>query len=318
MTERKFRLRQAVLGGLAALAMATWAGAGAAADWAEKPYNPPVGSRWIIQRDLSSEEVRREDGRESVVKSVMKITSELTIEAKTAAGYRIAYRRLASSYEGGGENAAAMRAALGALENVVIRASTDAAGKPLRVENLDEVRKSLSAMIERMLAANKDPQAAAVARQMLAGMTRLDPAQAAQANLDEVPALAVSQNTGLKVGETRRDAVAVPNGIGPPMLKKTELTIADADGASGKVRFKLTETYDEDSLRTFLVAIAKATGRDPDDMKQMQMTLDAQTDIEVTDGMTRSIRRQSTTSANLLGNTLVTRDRKDVTVTPAK
>lgn len=289
-----------------------------AADWVEHPYAPPVGSRWIIQRDLTKEEVRRENGRETTEQSVMKITSELTIEAKTATGYRIAYRRIKSSYQSTAANVGAMRAALAALDNVVINASTDVSGKPLRIENLDAMRQAMSTMIERTLAHADGAQTAAAARQMLAGMTRLTAEQAAQSYLDEVPALALAQNAGLKPGETRSEDVSVNSGIGTPLLKKMELSIAEADAANGNVRFKLTERYDTDSLRAFLAAIAKQAGNDPNDMKRMQISLEAQTDIDVVNGMTRAMLRRSTTSANMMGNTSVTRDTKDVTVTEAK
>jgi hypothetical protein len=163
-----------------------------------------------------------------------------------------------------------------------------------------------------------DPQIAANVRQLLEGLTRLDAEQAAQASLDEVPALAIGQNTGLKPGQTRRDAVAVANGIGPPMIKRMALSIASADAASGDVRFALTEDYDPDSIRALLVALAGKLGRDPEDMKRMNITLDGRTDIEVAGGMTRAMHRQSTMMSNLMGNTLVIKDRKDVTVTPAQ
>lgn len=295
------------------------AGAASAAEWVERRYDPPVGSRWIIQRDLFSEERRNEDGRESVVSSMMKITSELVIEAKTATGYRIAYRRLTSSYDGTGDNVAAARLSLSALENVVIRASTDQGGKPLRVENLDDVNKALCTMIDRLATGSGvDPQAAAVARKLLNGLTQLTPEQAAQGNLDEVPALAAVQNTGLKPGETRRGSDRPPNAVGPAMVKLTALSIASADAASGDVRYAMTENYDAVSIREFLLAVAGQVGRDPEDMKKMDITLDGRTDFAVSGGMTRALHRQSTMKSNLMGNTLVITDRKDVTVTPAK
>lgn len=49
----------------------------------------------------------------------------------------------------------------------------------------------------------------------------------------------------------------------------------------------------------------------------MEISLNAETDIEVSGGMTRALHRRSTTSSNLLGNTVLITDRKDVTVTPA-
>jgi len=313
-------LSRTVPRGMAAFALVSiFAGAASAAEWIERRYDPPVGSRWIIQRDLFSEERRNEDGRESVASSTMKITSELTIEAKTATGYRIAYRRIKSSYDGNADNAEAARASLSALENVVFRATTDASGKPLRVENIDEVRQAMRAMIDRLTSSSSvDPRIVTTVRGLLNGLTQLTPEQAAQGNLDEVPALAVVQNTGLKPGETRRGSDRPPNAVGLAMVKLTVLSIASADAASGDVRYALTENYDAASIREFLLAMAGKLGRDPEDMKKMEITLDGRTDFEVSGGMTRALHRQSTMKSNLMGNTLVITDRKDVRVTPAK
>jgi hypothetical protein len=289
----------------------------AAAEWTEHPYNPPVGSRWIIQRDIHSEERRREDGRETLQTSDHKITSELVIEGKTKDGFRISYRRIKSTYEGS-DASPAMRAALSALDNILIRATTDARGKPLRVDNLDDIKAGLRKLIERTSASAENTQVAAGVRQMMSGMLAVDAAKAAELNMDEVPALALTQNTGLKLGEVRRDTVTVPTGVGPPFIKTLELTIAKADAASGKAQLTLTESYDQESMRAFLVAIAQRGGGNPDDMKAMAITLDARSDIEVADGITRSIHRQSTTSSNLMDNTLVQFESKDVTVSPAR
>jgi hypothetical protein len=172
-------------------------------------------------------------------------------------------------------------------------------------------------LIERTSAAARDPQIAASVRDLLNAMMNIDAAQAAERHLDEVPALALTQNTGLKLGEVRNTSTAEATGIGPPMIKKMTLRIARADAASGDVQMVLTENFDPDSIRQFLVAVAGRTGRDPEDMKKMDITLDGRTEFEVVDGMTRTMRRRSTMSSNLMGNTLVITDRKDVTVTAA-
>ncbi|HXX26740.1 MAG TPA: hypothetical protein VEJ40_08795 [Pseudolabrys sp.] len=301
-----------------ALIALTAGGRCAAAAWAERPYNPPVGSRWIIQRDLAKEESRHENGQDTLIKSTLKITSELVIEGKTADGYRIAYRRIKSAEEGNDTKAPLRRAALSALDNITIRATTDARGTPLRVDNLEDVRQALRTMVERLAAMAGDPQVAANVRTMFAGMLNVDAETAARANLDELPALALGQNTGLKVGDVRRESVSEPSGIGPPLVKVRALSVAQADAATGNVKLTLTENYDLESIRKFLVALASQAGRDPEDMKKMDITLDGRTEIEVVDGMTRAMHEQSTMSADLMGNTVVTKDRKDVTVTPAR
>jgi hypothetical protein len=47
-----------------------------AAEPPERPYNPPVGSRWIIESETSAEQVRPDGPRTSLIK----IRAELTID----------------------------------------------------------------------------------------------------------------------------------------------------------------------------------------------------------------------------------------------
>ena len=56
-----------------------------AADTAERPYDPPVCSRWIIESETSSDEVKPDGPQTSLIKS----RAELTIEQKTSDGFRI-------------------------------------------------------------------------------------------------------------------------------------------------------------------------------------------------------------------------------------
>ena len=60
------------------------------------------------------------------------------------------YARRKSSYDG--ENAGAMRASLAALENIEMRATTDPTGKPLRVENFEDIRAGVRKMIDTLAA----------------------------------------------------------------------------------------------------------------------------------------------------------------------
>jgi len=306
-----------VLAVLAVLGLALSCLPAAAADSVERAFNPPVGSRWIIEMAVNKEEARHENGRDSLKKSTRKITSELTIEAKTATGYRVIYRRTKFSYDGEPEKAAAMRSALAALNNITLRVTTDASGKPLQVENIDDIKAGLRTMVDRLAAANDNAQLAAAVRNLLAGMADIDGAKAAELYLDELPALARGQNTGLKIGEVRRASTAEPNPLGT-MVTNTELSIASADPVSGRVRLLRTESYDAESIRQFLSAmVTRAGGSNAGDMKEMKISLDGRTEIDVADGMTRALHEQSTMSANLMGNTVVTTDRKDVTVSPA-
>lgn len=119
---------------------------------------------------------------------------------------------------------------IGTLENIEYRGEMDASGKPLRVDNVDEVKAGLRKRVDRL--AGLDPANAATLRQTFAPLLDVD-ATSAVNSLDELPNLALAQTTGLKLGETRRSSFSEPSGIGPPLVINRELWIAKADPASG-------------------------------------------------------------------------------------
>ena len=108
---------------------------------AEKVYDPPVGSRWTVETETRSEEMRPDGTATSLIRA----RAELTIEQKTADGFRISYVQRDATVEGNARSVPLRRAYLKVLENVVIRASTDASGKPLHIDNLDEAKASCAA-----------------------------------------------------------------------------------------------------------------------------------------------------------------------------
>jgi hypothetical protein len=101
------------------------------------------------------------------------------------------------------------------------------------------------------------------------------------------------------------------------MMKNIALTMLSTDLASGNVKLLLTESYEPESIRAFLAHLLKSAGGNPADAKDMALSLEARTDIDVFGGMTRSLRRDSTTSNRRGENSRVTRTRKTVTVTAA-
>ena len=287
----------------------------AASAYADVLYDPPAGSRWIIQRDLLKEETTHEFGKTSHEKSTLKITAELTIKAKTPGGFHVTYARRKSSYEG--DKAVAMRASLAALENIEMRVITDPAGKPLRVENFEDIKTGVRKVIDG-LAATLDRETAAALRNMMAGMTQFDAAKAAELYLDELADLAAGQNTGLKPGEERKAVVTLPNPIGPGFVTTRTLSMISADPAKGDAKLVLTEVHDPESLRAFIAHLLKQGGGNPNDAKQMDLAMDARTDMDVVGGMVRVLKRESTTSKKATGNYVITKSFKTVTLTQAK
>jgi hypothetical protein len=150
-----------------ALVMLFHAAPGFAADVAERPYNPPVGSHWIIESETSADEVRPDGPRTSLIK----MRAELTIDEKTADGFRISYVNRGTTTDGNDPSVTLLRSAIRALENVTIRATTDASGKPVRVDNLDEAKAAMRAMKDGMFEPFKDkPQLVALLNQMMTGL----------------------------------------------------------------------------------------------------------------------------------------------------
>lgn len=135
-----------------------------AAEWVERPFDPPVGSRWIIQSNDTTEDDR--DGHSQT--SVTTMTSELTIEQKTADGFRVTYVVRNATYEGDARTAALVEPMTKALENVVVHGVTAPNGMPLRLENLAEVQTAARTAIDNLTAALADkPQVAGLPRRML-------------------------------------------------------------------------------------------------------------------------------------------------------
>ena len=130
-----------------------------AADAVELPYSPPVGSHWVIDTETSTDDQRPDGPRTSDIKT----HAEMTVDAKTADGFRISYVSRGATFEGNAPMLPIMRQAFKALENVTIHATTDLSGKPVHVDNLDEAKAAMRAMLDTMLAPFKDkPQVAAV------------------------------------------------------------------------------------------------------------------------------------------------------------
>ncbi len=293
-----------------------------AAEWVERPFDPPAGSRWIIQSDETTEDAS--DGHAQT--SVTRTTSELTIEGKIADGFRITYVMRDAAYEGDPRTAALIGPVTKALQNVVIRATTAANGLPLRIENLDEVLSGVNKAIDHMTEplAGK-PEAAAALRQMATKMLIGDDQRAPQIYLASLATLALGQNTGLRPGETRRDVDEVASPLsGSPIKSNTTFHIDTADPATGNVRLIRNRVFDPDAIKEFLSGIVRQLGgaaanaqQFDNFMKQFTIALDSRTEIDVAEGMTRAVHQEDTATAGMPGHSIVKHSHKVMTVSPA-
>jgi hypothetical protein len=328
MTQPQFQtIRRAGIFTLALAATLTLHTArGLAADAPERPFNPPVGSRWIIETETTTDEIRAEGGARN---SVVKTRAETTVDAKIADGFRITYVHRGATAEGNDPRLPLMRSAIQALDGVTIRATTDQRGMPLRVDNLDEAKAGMRSVAAGLTEPFKDkPQLAALLSQIMAGIIDVDADKAAASYLEELPQLAQAQATGMKPGEVKRSSDAVDNPLGGGVLKSnSSFTLSAADAASGKRTYVNTTAYDADSMKEFIQGLSKkllaaagdsATPAQIDSiLKQMVLSLDERAEFSVEDGMTRRISEKTVTAARALGRSMQKTETKIIAVAPA-
>jgi hypothetical protein len=292
-----------------------------AEEWVEPKFDPPVGSQWTIQRELN---VQKVNGG-IMVGHTLKEAALLTIAEKTADGFVVTYARQSSSYDGNPAGAAAQRLMFEAQQGLVIRVVTDAAGKPLRIENFDEVKAALKKAVAAQPASTANPDVLAAVRRVGDRILAVDNKRAAELFLDSLPVLAVAQNTGLKPGEMRKSTLPVANALVDGITKTLTLSIARTNPDAGTARYLMTETYDADSMKTLVLETVKelaitnvSTGTVEQAVKSAVVESVARAQFDVAGGMTRELRKQSVTSFRFTGSRSVTTEDEVVTVTPAE
>lgn len=295
--------------------------------YVEKPYNPPVGSRWLIQSDSKSVE-HRAAGEERNQQTSMR--SELTIDEKLADGYRISYVSREIKVSGNTPVARVLGDVFGAMQDVAVRARTDAAGKPVEVENLDEVKAALKQVVEATAAKfQNNPQVGVFVRDMLLRMYDVPAKEAARLYLDDLPQLAVAQNSGLKPGEARRERDDLASPFGGAAVKSEMVTRLESwDDKTGQVTIVRKREIDPESLKQMTLSAARQLAKVGDQnaitpevleaMKSVTYSLVAETRYLVEHGATRTMSEREITTASAMGQTLRKEQDKTVTVTPLK
>jgi hypothetical protein len=312
------------LGTLLLVAAVSFAGGGHAADWVERPYDPAVGSHWLIQ----SEE-RSESNKLGVTETTtVSITSRLNINERLPDGFRVDYVVQDITVDGQSREAELSRQMLGNLKGIAVRGKLDRGGKPVDVENYDEVKAKLKTMTDGMLSRFADkPEVAAILRKMFDSALLVDKERAPGVFFNDLPELAFAQNTGLKRGDVRKTAEAMPNPFGGAPIASTQslwITMADAD--TGKARLVRMSALDDDSVKAFATAIAKqfagatkdiSAAQLDDLMKQVSLRNDRQTSFDVEGGMTRAVTDRSRLSLMAPGATFSKTETKTIKVSPA-
>lgn len=294
----------------------------AAAEPAVAPYDPPPGSRWKIVSEGRDEKIQ--DGKSVGTTTVMR-SEELMIVEKTAAGFRVT--SVLRNYEiHGGKVEIGVEALLGALRGVVVHGVVDGAGKPVRIENLDEVVAAHKKGLDAMVATFSDkPEVAAKIRELLQPMlSRIaqNPDDAAQWYLDTLKQLSLAQNAGLQVGEERHSSQATMSPFGgAPIKTNVSLRLVEADPAAGTARLVRTQAYDPVALKEFITAVAKklATGASLDQldtvMKEISLSMDERTEFNLEHGMTRSVSEDSSANIKAMSHAMSKHEHNQITVT---
>lgn len=291
---------------------------------AEPVYDPPVGSRWVIVSEIRGEETRPEGSTTSVVRT----RAELTVEEKTPDGFHVSWVQRGATVEGNARNLSLRRAYAGVLENVVIRASTNSAGKPLRIDNLDEARVAMRRSADGLAAQFAEmPSARGLFDQLISELTEVDAAGAASAYVDALAVLAVAHNTGMKPGEFRWTSKPAENPLGGDALISNErFELVEADTA-GRLTFVSVTSIDAASMSDFMQSFAKSLLAASGDsvtparidllVKSMVFSFDKRAEFEVEDGMTRKVSEKSTTVFRGMEQNLIQTEARTIAVTRA-
>jgi hypothetical protein len=289
----------------------------------EPAYDPPVGSRWIIETETRGEEMRPE----SLTTSLIRARAELTIEQKTADGFRVSYVHRGATVDGNARSVPLRRAHMQVLENVVIRASTDLAGRPLRIDNFDEARAAMQSAADGLAAQFAEmPARGALFQQLTSELVEANAGSAALVYAGALVQLSVAQNTGLQPGEFRFAAKPAENPLGGDALISNErFERLESDAAGRRVKFASVTSVDPASMSDFMQSFAKgllaASGDSvtPERVawlaSSMVFSSDKRGEFEVEDGITRKATETSTTVFRGMEQNVTQIETRTITVT---
>jgi hypothetical protein len=285
-------------------------------------YDPPIPSRWTIVAERHEE--KTQDSK-IVATTSGRRKEELTIVEKTATGYRISVVLRSFDTDGDTNESITEKALLGALRDVTIRAVVDQGGKPLQIENLEEVVTAHKRGFDQVVAAFSDkPAAAAKIRELLdtiMSMTTRNPDETAAWYLETVALLSTAQNTGLAVGEERHASKSSANPFGgDPIKTETVLRLVEVNPATGRAKLVRTLTYDAAAMKALTIALLKKmTGGVPPQeaekvMKEMSLSMEDSTEFIVENGMTRSVTGDSRETVKAMGHSISKHEHDQVTI----
>jgi hypothetical protein len=292
--------------------------------YTERPYDPPVGSKWQIVAETTTTENRPGDGNRD---QRILTRAELTIDEKTPDGFfRVTYINRGMDATGPA-SVKLVADAYAAMKDIAVHGRLDKAGRPVEVENLAEVKTTMRGIVDKIVAKfESNPRVAAVIREMMQSLLIAEGRDAAMAYLEELPQLASAQNTGIRPGNSRQDTENNTNPFGGKPFKVTLTTRLDSfDDKAGKARFIRKREFEKDSLRDAISDVVRKLAAAADNktftpemmdmMKKINFSIDGETVYDVENGMTVRIDDREFTTASVMGVTATKQQKKTVAVT---
>ena len=298
------------------------------AEWIEPAFAPPIGSRWIVE-EASDSLAKPPEGGE--VTKATRVTGEVVFKEKLADGYRLSYVIKDMVVEGSAPSVAVLAPALTSMKNIVVEGMVDARGKPVRIDNLDEVNTQNRAVIEELAKKFEDrPQVAQFMRQIMADALVKTGQDAAVTNLTWLDLISVAHGTGLKPGEERTADSAKPSPFGgEPLRSITTLTLTAVDETTGNATYRLTEVFDPESTKAMIKLVAgrmidatgtAAAGLNKSDVERMTSMLEIEfhsdTIFKVEKGMVRSLESNTVNGISAMGHSGREESRHRITIRP--
>jgi len=293
--------------------------------YTERPYDPPVGSKWQIVAETTSAENRPGAGNRD---EHVQTRADVSIDEKLPDGFfRITYTTRSIDVSGNTPTIKLIGDAYSAMRDIPIRARLDKAGRPVQVENLAEIKTTMRGVVDKVAARfESNPKAAAFVRQLMQTLIDVEGRDAATTYLEELAPLAAVHNIGLKPGDVRRDTDTNQNPFGGKPFKTNLTTRLDSfDDKAATARFLRKREFDKESLREAVTDVVRKLAAVGDNktttpemiemMRKVNFTIEGETVYDVENGMTVRIDDREFTTASVMGTTFTKQQKKTVAVT---
>lgn len=302
----------------------------AQAEVVEAPFAPSVGSRWTVE-DVDDGVTSTPGGKRET--QLIRQSGELVVKEKTPTGFVVTFEVKDVEISGDASGVAVVGPALKEMKGVVFEGELDASGKPVAMRNLEAVKARMREIVERAAKPFEDkPKLAELMRSMLTQLLVLDGPVAAETYFQPLMQMSRAQNLGLKAGEAKEETTSTPNPLGGDAIKTIAVTrLAKRDPATGVTVFTRLERFDNESLKTAVMAITRRIMRDAgvapagltedalaDLAKRIEMSSDTVTTYDVRGGMTRRVEQNSVMRASAMGQRFSKDGKRVVTIEPAR